>query len=99
MSSTLRYAVLFLIAVVLGFISPWLSSPDDGPMLALWFNWLPTLAAQWFEGPEWAELAVDVMVLAAQYLALFALLLLLPPLGRIARDFVCAHKHRSGLVR
>ena len=99
MKSTLRYAALFLIAVVLGFVSPWLSSPNDGRIVALWFTWLPTLAAQLFEGTEWAELALDVMVLAAQYLALFAVMGLLRPLGTVAWHFVRAHRHRSGLVR
>lgn len=99
MKPTLRYAALILVAVFLGFVSPWLSGADDGPILALWFNWLPTLAAQWFEGPEWAELALDVLVLAAQYLVLFAVLGLLRPLGTVAWHFIRAHRHRSGLVR
>jgi hypothetical protein len=58
------------------------------------------LAAQWFELANWAALALDVSVLAAQYLALFAVVGYLgrPAINFIA-DFSCAHRHRSGLVR
>ena len=59
----MRYVVLFVAAVVLGYVSPWIASPDDGPILFLWFNWLPTLAAEFFVLDGWAALALDVMVL------------------------------------
>lgn len=72
----------------------------NGTILFLWFNYLPTLAAQWFELADWAALALDVSVLAAQYLALFAVLGYLGrPTLKFVADFTRTHRHRSGLVR
>lgn len=96
----MRYAVLFALAVVLGYVSPWLAGADNGPILFLWFNWLPMLAAAWFELDDWAALALDVMVLAVQYMALFAVAGYLGrPALKFVADFARAHRHRSGLVR
>lgn len=92
--------VVFALALALGYFSPWLASADDGPILFLWFNWLPTLAAQWFVLDDWAALALDVLILAAQYLALFAVVGVLGrPAIKFVVDFARAHRHRSGLVR
>ncbi|MES2784710.1 MAG: hypothetical protein V4684_04545 [Pseudomonadota bacterium] len=93
-------ATLVLVAIILGYLSPWLASPDDGQFLFLWFNWLPTLAAQWLSTSS-APLAltVDVFVLAAQYLALFAVAARVGPLATIAADFMSGPKHHTGLIR
>ena len=55
-------ATLVLVAIILGYLSPWLASPDDGQFLFLWFNWLPTLAAQWLSTSS-APLALTVHML------------------------------------
>jgi hypothetical protein len=96
----MRYASLFVVALLMGYVSPWLASPDDGVILFLWFNWLPNVAAQWFVLGDSAALALDVLVLAAQYLALFAVVWFLGrPAIKFVGDFARAHRHRSGLVR
>jgi hypothetical protein len=94
-----RVALVFA-ALVLGYISPWLASADNGLLLHLWFNFLPEIAAQWI----WTDnlplaLAVDVCVLAAQYLGLFAVVGRFRPLANIAADFIHGPRHRRGLVR
>lgn len=95
-----KIIILVLAAYVLGFVSPWLASPDNGPVLYAWFNWLPFLADQWLL-PESASLALalDVSVLAVQYIALFAAVVALRPMGKALVDFLSAPRHRSGLVR
>lgn len=63
-----------VIAIVLGFVSPFLASPDDGPILWAWFNWMPMLLEVWLpQESEATALVLDVGVLATQYLLLFAL--------------------------
>ena len=96
----MRYAVLFVVALVLGYVSPWLASPHDGLILLLWFGFLPELAAQLFALDDWAALALDVSVLTAQYLALFAVVVFVGrPATKFMGDFARAPRHRSGLVR
>lgn len=62
---------LVVLAIVLGYLSPWLASPDDGAILFAWFNWLPILADQWLLLDGTPALVLDVSILAAQYLAVF----------------------------
>ena len=96
----MRKAIFVLAAIVLAYFSPWMASPDDGLILWAWFNWLPTLAAQWsMTDSQPLALAVDVAVLTAQYLALFAVIGLLRPLAMLAADFVKGPRHRNGLVQ
>lgn len=96
----MRKTGLLLAAVLLGYFSPWIASADDGLVLWLWFNWLPTLAALWLwtESPSLAT-AIDVSVLAAQYLVLFYVIGRMRPLVNIATDFVRGPRHRRGLVQ
>lgn len=95
----MRTTALIIAAVVLGFISPWLAGPDDGTALFLWFNWLPIWADQLFMLEGWAALALDVTVLAVQYLALFAVAAGLRRAVRVLFHFVRGPRHRAGLVR
>ena len=49
---------------------------------------------------DWAALALDVLVLTAQYLALLAVVGYLGrPIIKFVGDFAFAHRHRSGLMR
>jgi hypothetical protein len=77
-----------------------MASPDDGPILFIWFNWLPIVADQWLL-PEgvWMATALDVAVLALQYLAPCVLYVLAYPLLKVAADFLRRSRHRNGLVR
>jgi hypothetical protein len=96
----MRKTALIVAAIILGYFSPWMASADNGTILFLWFNWLPTLAALWLDPQgEAAALALDVGVLAVQYLWLFILIADLGKLARIGADFLSGPKHRSGLVR
>jgi hypothetical protein len=96
----MRILALITSALVLGYFSPWMESADDGLLLALWFNALPTMAAPWFELGPFGARALDVSILAAQYLALYAVLApAVRPAARFLADFLSAPRHRSGLVR
>ena len=96
----MRPIALVLTAALLAYFSPWMASPDDGLIMWAWFNWLPTLAAQWTMTSSLAfALTVDVGVLTLQYLCLFSVIALLRPLVSIAADFISAPRHRRGLVR
>jgi len=96
-----KIIIALILATVLGFVSPFLASPDDGPILWTWFNWMPMRMDQWLmPAGEANALALDVGVLAAQYLLLFALVAGMRRAGRLVLDFVRAPRHRSsGLVR
>ena len=71
------------VAILLGIISPFLVSPNDGSLLLAWFQWLPIQVDQLLlpEG-DFAMLVLAMATLTVQYLFVFAsaaaLLRLLP---------------------
>ena len=36
-----KIIAVLVLPIVLGLVSPFLASPDDGPILWTWFNWMP----------------------------------------------------------
>lgn len=87
---TARNVLFVLTAFVLACASPVLASPDNGPLLYLWFNAAFDLVQANVEFENaWALLAAEIGVMFAQYLALLWLLYVLQRLViRGSRDLV-----------
>ncbi len=70
-------------ALLLGMVSPFLAAADDGVILRAWLQWLPIQADLLFlPGTEMAMLVLAMLVLSAQYLLIFFLVMPLRPLLR-----------------
>lgn len=86
-------------ATLFGIASPFVAGVFAHSPFDAWFYLLPTAVDQWL----WPEgdalmLALSMMVFTIQYLALFAAATVIPPLIRLALDFLAPPRHRRGLV-
>jgi hypothetical protein len=78
-----KFLAVVIIAILLGIVSPFLTAVDDGPILKTWFQWLP-VQVDLLVLPEgdFAMLGLAMLVLTAQYLLMFFLVIPMRPLLR-----------------
>jgi hypothetical protein len=70
-------------AILLGMVSPFLAAADDGVILRAWLQWLPIQVDLLFlPGSEIAMLMLAMLVLSAQYMMIFFLVMPLQTLLR-----------------
>jgi hypothetical protein len=93
-----KFIGVVVAAILLGMVSPFLAATDDGLILRTWLQWLPIQADLWFlPGSEVAMLMLAMLVLSAQYLLIFFLVLPVRPLVRRLGKLLI-RPLRSGLV-
>lgn len=79
------------VAVLLGVLWPFVVGANDTPTLRGSVQWLTLLVDQLrLPDVDFAILALAMVMLAAQYLAVAGLAALLQPLGRAVLDFISA---------
>lgn len=81
-----KFVGVVFAAVLLGMVSPFMVAADDGPLLRAWLQWLPVQVDQLFlPSGDVAMLALAMLVLTAQYLLIFILVI---PLRQLVRGFL-----------
>lgn len=95
-TETKKFLAVVIIATLFGMVSPFLTAVDDGPVLRTWYQWLPVQVDLLFlpEG-ELAMLGLAMLVLAAQYLLIFFLVMPVRPLLRRLLKTIGAPLRRS----
>ncbi len=90
--------LLFIAAMIFGVASPFFAGAFASSPLDAWFHVLPTAVDQWlWPDGDVLMLAVSMMVFTIQYLVLFAVAAVTPPLILLAVDFL-AEEQRSGQI-
>jgi hypothetical protein len=82
-----KFIGVVIAALLLGMVSPFMAANDDGLILRTWFQWLPIqVDLLVLPGSELMMLGLAMVVLAAQYLVVFLVVMQLRPLlRRLAR--------------
>ena len=95
-TETKKFLAVVIIAILLGMVSPFLAAVDDGPILTTWFQWLPIQVDRLVlpEG-DIAMLGLAMLVLSAQYVLIFCLVLPMRPLLRRLLKFMVAPLRRG----
>lgn len=81
-----KFLAVVVAAVLLGMVSPFLAAADDGVILRTWLQWLPVhVDLLLLPDTEVAMLMLAMLVLTAQYLLIFFVVM---PLRSLLRRLV-----------